>query len=91
MSPVAGAVGREAGASTGFGGSAATVAMPVESFTSGVPSETLSPSLTSTSATVPEAGEGTSIVALSDSISISGPRPSPCRPASRRPRSPARP
>ena len=46
--------------------------MPVESFTSGVPSETLSPSLTSTSATVPEAGEGTSIVALSDSISTSG-------------------
>ena len=46
----------------------------------GVPSETLSPTLTSTSRTTPATGQGTSMVALSDSrvqIGSSGASTSP--------------
>ena len=53
-------------------GAAAAAAPSPASSSSSTPSETLSPSLTLISSTLPAAGEGTSIVALSDSSSTSG-------------------
>src|SRR5436309_3056811 len=62
-------VGGAAGAATTLG--AAAPATPVESVTIRLPSETLSPTLTLSAVIVPPEGEGTSIVALSDSSVIS--------------------
>src|SRR5439155_8422680 len=51
---------------------AATATPPVDSVSTIAPSETLSPTLTLTDCTVPPSGDGTSIVALSDSSTTSG-------------------
>src|SRR5436190_9133855 len=51
---------------------AATTAVPVDNVSTTVPSDTLSPTLTLTDCTVPPSGDGTSIVALSDSSEMSG-------------------
>src|SRR5438477_4509101 len=64
------AAGGVAGAAT-IGG-AATTALPVDNVSTTVPSDTLSPTLTLTDCTVPPSGDGTSIVALSDSSEMSG-------------------
>ncbi len=53
------------------GAAIAPASLPASS-NSSTPCETLSPSTTLISCTWPAAGDGTSIVALSDSISISG-------------------
>src|SRR5438132_1159642 len=53
-------------------GGAATTALPVDNVSTTVPSDTLSPTLTLTDCTVPPSGDGTSIVALSDSSEMSG-------------------
>src|SRR5439155_24606476 len=58
-----------AGAWVGVG-AAAAAATPVDNVRIRVPSETLSPTLTFSSAIVPPTGDGTSIVALSDSSVI---------------------
>src|SRR5438445_12002223 len=50
---------------------AATTALPVDNVSTTVPSDTLSPTLTLTDCTVPPSGDGTSIVALSDSTEMS--------------------
>src|SRR5438067_2362298 len=60
-----------AGAWAGVGAGAAA-ATPVDNVRISVPSETLSPTLTAIASTVPPAGDGTSIVALSDSSVTSG-------------------
>src|SRR5439155_691277 len=60
-----------AGALAGVGAGAAA-ATPVDNVRISVPSETLSPTLTFSSAIVPPTGDGTSIVALSDSSVTSG-------------------
>src|SRR5437867_1079139 len=60
-----------AGALAGVG-AAAAAATPVDNVRIRVPSETLSPTLTFSSAIVPPTGDGTSIVALSDSTVING-------------------
>ena len=59
-----------AGAAAGEAGAAAAPSASSVRITD--PSATLSPSLTETDATLPAAGDGTSIVALSDSSSTSG-------------------
>src|SRR5215831_14880732 len=75
-SGLVGARGASAGAEAGLAGTAAAVAGAAAPAASSVritlPSLNLSPSLTLTSFTVPAAGEGTSIVALSDSSVING-------------------
>ncbi len=69
----AGALVGAGGADTaGFTGSVLVSAPSTSSVRIGVPSLTLSPSLTTTVLTIPAAGEGTSIEALSDSSVISG-------------------
>ena len=56
-----------------FGGSSSFAGCPSDSSVRiGVPWETLSPTLTSSSPTVPASGEGTSMLALSDSSTING-------------------
>ena len=64
----------EAGCAASGGGGDAAGAAPAAAASTRIrlPSETLSPSLTLISLTVPAAGDGTSIVALSDSSSTSG-------------------
>src|SRR5207248_8198287 len=59
------------GALAGVGAGAAA-ATPVDNVRIRVPSETLSPTLTFSSAIAPPMGDGTSIVALSDSSVING-------------------
>src|SRR5438105_14803958 len=63
-----------AGAAIGAGffaaGAGAAAATPVDNVRISVPSETLSPALSLSSAIVPPTGDGTSIVALSDSSVI---------------------
>ena len=53
-------------------GAGAAAATPVDNVRISVPSETLSPTFTFSSAIVPPTGDGTSIVALSDSSVING-------------------
>src|SRR2546429_8048858 len=64
-----GAATGAAGALAGVGPGAAA-ATPVDNVRISVPSETLSPTFTFSSAIVPPTGDGTSIVALSDSSVI---------------------
>ncbi len=66
----AAATGAGAGACAGAGAGAAAPPAP-SSTTISVPSDTASPTFTRMSLTVPAAGDGTSIVALSDSSVIS--------------------
>src|SRR5207244_3208378 len=66
-----GAATGAAGALAGVGAGAAA-ATPVDNVRISAPSATLSPTLTFSSAIVPPTGDGTSIVALSDSSVING-------------------
>jgi hypothetical protein len=65
-------VGTVGAAAVGGAAAAAGLASPVSSRRIRVPSLTRSPTLTCTPRTVPAAGDGTSIVALSDSRVSSG-------------------
>src|SRR5207249_354064 len=69
----AGTAGAALGAAPCAGGAAAAAPVtPVERVRMRLPSDTLSPTLTLSSFTTPSTGEGTSIVALSDSSETSG-------------------